>query len=78
MICYSSYRSESRDLYAVIQNPDLLPPSPDEPAEYASAGTKTLERDSTVHDICDFIVEYIISDVLVSRIERKGHKHFAN
>ncbi|KAH6918359.1 RNA dependent RNA polymerase-domain-containing protein [Coprinopsis sp. MPI-PUGE-AT-0042] len=52
------------DLYAVIQNADLLPPSPAEPADYASAGTKTLDRDSTVHDICDFIVEYINSDVL--------------
>ncbi len=28
---------------------------------------KELEEDSTVEDICDFIVEYIHSDVLVRR-----------
>lgn len=36
-----------------------------------SAGTFTLERESTVEDICDFIVEYINSDVLVRNFNRE-------
>lgn len=31
-----------------------------------SVGTKTIDRDSTIEDICDFVVEYINSDMLVS------------
>ena len=34
-------------------------------AEYPPGETLTLDRESTVEDICDFIVEYINSDVLV-------------
>lgn len=55
------------DLFAVIKNDSLLPSEVAEPASYESAGTYTLEedRDCTVEDICDFVVEYINSDVLV-------------
>ncbi|KAF5386830.1 hypothetical protein D9615_001534 [Tricholomella constricta] len=52
------------DLFSVICYEPLLPSDTDEPAAYKSAGTFTIERDSTVEDICDFIVEYINSDVL--------------
>jgi len=34
------------------------------PAEYPDGATLTLDRDSTVEDICDFVVEYINSNVL--------------
>jgi hypothetical protein len=40
-----------------------------EPADYLPSPLWTLEEgreDATVDDICDFIVEYINSDVLVS------------
>ncbi|KAJ7256500.1 RNA dependent RNA polymerase-domain-containing protein [Mycena haematopus] len=52
------------DMYSVIQYSPLLPPNQEDPAEYPDGATLTLERDSTVEDICDFIVEYINSDVL--------------
>lgn len=52
-------------MYSVIQYSSLLPPNQENPAEYPDGATLTLERDSTVEDICDFIVEYINSDVLV-------------
>ncbi|KAJ7735431.1 RNA dependent RNA polymerase-domain-containing protein [Mycena olivaceomarginata] len=52
------------DMYSVIQYSSLLPPNQENPAEYPDGATLTLERDSTVEDICDFIVEYINSDVL--------------
>jgi RNA-dependent RNA polymerase len=35
------------------------------PMEYVSIGTKSIEHECTVDDICDFVVEYINSDVLV-------------
>jgi len=35
------------------------------PANYEPLGTLELDRDTTVEDICDFIVEYINSDLLV-------------
>ncbi|KAJ7709483.1 RNA dependent RNA polymerase-domain-containing protein [Mycena rosella] len=52
------------DMYSVIQYSPLLPPNQEKPASYPDGDTLTLDRDSTVHDICDFIVEYINSDVL--------------
>lgn len=39
----------------------------DQPAEYEPGETFELDRDSTVDDICDFIIEYINSDVLVCK-----------
>jgi RNA-dependent RNA polymerase len=37
----------------------------EQPMEYVSVGTKKIEDECTVDDICDFVVEYINSDVLV-------------
>ncbi|KAF9526951.1 RNA dependent RNA polymerase-domain-containing protein [Crepidotus variabilis] len=52
------------DLFSVICHQPLLPTSLEQPMKYDSAGTLTLEKDSTVLDICNFIVEYINSDLL--------------
>ncbi|TCD70921.1 hypothetical protein EIP91_000827 [Steccherinum ochraceum] len=54
------------DEYQIIQETSLLPPEHVEPASYESAGTRELTRpgNSTIDDICDFVVEYINSDVL--------------
>ncbi|OCH86893.1 RdRP-domain-containing protein [Obba rivulosa] len=52
------------DLYQVIKYSPLLPTEHATAGSYESAGTRTLDRDSTVDDIIDFIVEYIDSDVL--------------
>ena len=53
------------DLYSIIKYSPLLPTEHAEPGSYEPVGTRTLDRDATVEDICDFIVEYINSDVLV-------------
>lgn len=53
------------DQFSVIFYEPLLPSDAEEAANYEHAETWTIERDSTVVDICDFIVEYINSDVLV-------------
>lgn len=56
----------SSDQYdIIIDNGSLMPEVHSQPADYTGAGTRTLDRDATVDDICDFIVEYINSDVLV-------------
>ncbi|KAJ7481232.1 RNA dependent RNA polymerase-domain-containing protein [Mycena galericulata] len=65
-----TYRIEPRSLASCLGGGDLdysplLPPNQEKPASYPDGDTLTLERDSTVDDICDFIVEYINSDVLV-------------
>ncbi|CCM00004.1 uncharacterized protein FIBRA_02029 [Fibroporia radiculosa] len=52
------------DLYSIIKHGPLLPTEHEDPASYLSAGTRTLDRDSTIADICDFVVEYLNSDVL--------------
>ncbi|KAI0253582.1 RNA dependent RNA polymerase-domain-containing protein [Lactifluus subvellereus] len=56
------------DTYDVYyENPALLPPLKARPAEYPPGEVWTLakgRRDATVDDICDFIVEYINSDVM--------------
>ncbi|KAJ7286202.1 RNA dependent RNA polymerase-domain-containing protein [Mycena rebaudengoi] len=52
------------DLYSIIHYSPLLPAEQEPPASYPDGDTLTLDRDSTVDDICDFIVEYINSDVL--------------
>ena len=51
-------------MFSVICHGPLLPNTFEEAASYESCGTKELDRDSTVEDICDFVVEYINSDVL--------------
>lgn len=61
-----------RDMFSVICYDPLLPTTFEDAASYESRGTKTLDRDSTVEDICDFVVEYINSDVLVCHISRGG------
>ena len=53
------------DLFQIIQYQPLLPMTYESPMDYKSVGTKTIEKDVTVHDVCDFVVEYINSDVLV-------------
>lgn len=65
---YLPYRYLKRDLYDVVQHAPLLPTDFVEAAEYPAGTTRTLPdgRESTVEDICDFIIEYINSDVLVS------------
>ena len=57
-----------RDMFSVICHGPLLPNTFEDAANYESCGTKELDRDSTVEDICDFVVEYINSDVLVGQI----------
>ncbi|KAF8969863.1 RNA dependent RNA polymerase-domain-containing protein [Flammula alnicola] len=52
------------DLFSVICYDSLLPRSLEEPALYEGLPTKDLQRDSSVEDICDFVVEYINSDIL--------------
>ena len=55
------------DLYSIIKYAPLLPIEHAETASYEPVGTRHLPdgQESTVTDICDFIVEYINSDVLV-------------
>jgi len=59
------FDSLSSDIFCVIYEETLLPTSMEDPATYESAGTLTLDRECTVEDICDFVAEYINSDVLV-------------
>ncbi|KAI6110431.1 RNA dependent RNA polymerase-domain-containing protein [Pisolithus croceorrhizus] len=52
------------DIYEVVQYRPLLNLRPQEPATYPPARPFTLNRPSTVNDVCDFIVDYIYSDVV--------------
>jgi len=54
-----------RDLFSIIFHESLLPTRTETPANYECLGTLELNRDCEPEDICDFIVEYINSDVLV-------------
>jgi hypothetical protein len=68
---YSMLRIVSNsDLYDIIFHGALLPTEQIAPASYPEGMTRTNKdgRNSTVEDICDFIVEYINSDVLVCLI----------
>lgn len=56
------------DMYEVIQYGDLLVPEHHDPASYPAVQPFKLERPSTIDDVCDFIVEYINSDVVVRGI----------
>lgn len=55
-------------------DPDLLPPLQPPAADYPAGETYKVRdengepRECTVDDICDFIVEYINSDVLVGHL----------
>jgi hypothetical protein len=62
----SRFSSDAYDVY--YANPALLPPVHADPAEYPPSDPRELDPDhgdATVEDICDFIVEYINSDVMV-------------
>ncbi|EIN07212.1 RdRP-domain-containing protein [Punctularia strigosozonata HHB-11173 SS5] len=52
------------DEYCVSMLPTLLPTEQQPPAEYPPVETLTLDRPAEIDDICDFIVEYVHSDVL--------------
>ncbi|KAI6013233.1 RNA dependent RNA polymerase-domain-containing protein [Pisolithus marmoratus] len=67
------------DTYAVVQYGPLLDLRPQKPGAYPPVTPFTLGRPSTVNDVCDFIVEYIHSDVVISRNQavdypKNGHK----
>ncbi|KAI5993225.1 RNA dependent RNA polymerase-domain-containing protein [Pisolithus albus] len=50
------------DTYEVVQYWPLLGLQPQEPAAYPPAEPYKLDRRSTIHDVCKFIVEFINSD----------------
>ncbi|EGN95598.1 hypothetical protein SERLA73DRAFT_162413 [Serpula lacrymans var. lacrymans S7.3] len=52
------------DLYEVIQHSPFLVTEHHDPAEYPAGSIFTLDRPSTIEDVCDFVVEYIHSDVV--------------
>ncbi|KAH9930752.1 RdRP-domain-containing protein [Fomitopsis serialis] len=52
------------DLYSIVRYGPLLPTEHAEPASYEGVNGHFLDRPSTVDDICDFVVEYLNSDVL--------------
>ncbi|KZT71262.1 RdRP-domain-containing protein [Daedalea quercina L-15889] len=52
------------DLYSIIHFGPLLPTEHADPASYEGVPGHFLDRPSTVDDICDFVVEYLNSDVL--------------
>jgi hypothetical protein len=62
----SQLSSDTYDIY--YANPGLIPQIQTGPAEEYPTSPWTLDEkrgDATVEDICDFIVEYINSDVMV-------------
>ncbi|KAG6331650.1 hypothetical protein ID866_7441 [Astraeus odoratus] len=52
------------DQYEVIQYGPFLVPEHHDPASYPTVSPFRLDRESTIEDVCDFIVEYINSDVV--------------
>lgn len=54
-------------MYEVIQYGALLVPEHHDPATYPSVKPYMIDTPSTINDVCDFIVEYINSDVVVRR-----------
>ncbi|KAF8639230.1 hypothetical protein AX17_001715 [Amanita inopinata Kibby_2008] len=52
------------DQFSVIMHPPLLPMAWEDAAKYPKEEPYRLERPSKVEDICDFVVDYIKSDVL--------------
>jgi RNA-dependent RNA polymerase len=63
---YSRCSSDTYDIY--YDNPGLIPKIHWPPMEMGDSTPRTLDKDrgdATVDDICDFIVEYINSDVMV-------------
>ncbi len=68
------------DLYAIIQYHPLLPTDHAAPGDYTSVGTRARPdgQDSTVDDICDFIVEYINSDILVGHLCKQCMRQYSD
>lgn len=60
--------SDTYDIY--YQNPALLPSIQTRPADHPPGEVWTLEEgcQATIEDVCQFIVEYINSDVMVRRL----------
>ncbi|KAG8906079.1 hypothetical protein FRC01_008149 [Tulasnella sp. 417] len=52
------------DVYYLITNLDLHPTKYEIPAAYEPAERHTLDRDSTIKDIADFVIEYMTHDTL--------------
>jgi RNA-dependent RNA polymerase len=52
------------DQFMIIQCESLIAVEHHQAGEYPPAGVRSLDRECTVEDVCDFIVEYIQSDVL--------------
>ncbi|KAH8923346.1 RdRP-domain-containing protein, partial [Atractiella rhizophila] len=52
------------DIYNVIVDGRLHPKSTKKPASYTPVPPLTLDRDSTIGDIAEFVVNYIASDIL--------------
>jgi len=65
LAAYIERDSSFRDKFYLIFDGELLPPQYNPPAEYAPCKPIDLKRDSKVEDICDFLVQYLKSDVLV-------------
>jgi hypothetical protein len=53
------------DLYEIIQHPPLILPDHCDPASYPLGSPFKIDRESTIDDVCNFVVEYINSDVVV-------------
>ncbi|THU96521.1 RdRP-domain-containing protein [Dendrothele bispora CBS 962.96] len=63
------------DMFSVIMCPELLPPRNAEPADYSSMNPYEIkDRECDVNDICDFVVQYINSDVLAVDYPKNGNK----
>lgn len=54
------------DEYDLLIFPGLHPPRIYEPGEYPAAPKKTLQRDSTIKDVADFVVDFINNDMYVN------------
>ncbi len=53
------------DEFLVIKDPTLLPTTNADPASYDAGDPRDIGRPSTIDDICDFLLEYMQSDVMV-------------
>ena len=56
------------DEYDLIKLSSMFPTRIMEPGSYPPARRKTLERDSTIDDVADFVVDFINNDMFVHLI----------
>jgi hypothetical protein len=56
-----------RDIFMVIKYPQLLPINHDAAASYTAPQPRLLPQACDIKDVCDFVVRYIHSNVLVSK-----------